>query len=155
MDKIVRSGIGHVFLRSWHQLSSRNYFGDVESGNVSEENISDTNPRIQFPSGNGGSAAEDQDELDGVDDRESEERNGDSTFLNLQYVLSVIWNCTDSSVQLCESLVRSSVIYEMLLQLSQPILVDSKYYSMEERCRCSASGSALEMIIKYQPINIY
>lgn len=39
-------------------------------------------------------------------------------FKNLQTILSVIWNCTDKSAQLCDSLVRCGVIQLCITELS-------------------------------------
>lgn len=47
------------------------------------------------------------------------------SFKNLQIVLSVIWNCTDKSLQLCESLVRGSVVHSMLSELTGTKLIDA------------------------------
>lgn len=47
------------------------------------------------------------------------------SFRNLQIVLSVVWNCTDKSAQLCESLVRGAVVHSMLSELAEAKLVQS------------------------------
>jgi hypothetical protein len=46
-------------------------------------------------------------------------------FTNLQTALSIIWNCTDKSVSLCDSLARASVVNQMLTELEHSWLVEA------------------------------
>ena len=48
-----------------------------------------------------------------------------TAFTNLQLVLSVIWNCTDKSVSLCDSLARAAVANHMLAELADTRLLDA------------------------------
>jgi len=81
VERIVRSGIAHVYLRVWQTIlaASNDY--------LSPENI--------------------------------------DSFRMLQTALSIIWNCTDKSVTLCESLVRVAVVNLFLSELASPSLFDA------------------------------
>ncbi|ELU04075.1 hypothetical protein CAPTEDRAFT_225602 [Capitella teleta] len=78
-DRIVKCGIGHVYLRVWQSVSSVEY--------LQKEN---------FPA-----------------------------YKNLQTVLSIVWNCSDKSVGLCDALVRAGVIHLFLSELDSCKLKDS------------------------------
>ena len=64
VEKIVKFGIAHVFLRAWECINTTDYLSPEK----------------------------------------------DIVFKNLQTILSVIWNCTDKSPQLCDSLIRCGVV---------------------------------------------
>jgi len=77
VERIVRCGIAHVYLRAWQSLSTVDYVADA------------------------------------------------TAFTNLQLVLSIIWNCTDKSVSLCDSLARAAVANHMLTELANTRLLDA------------------------------
>lgn len=53
-------------------------------------------------------------------------------FKSLQSILSIIWNCTDKCLQLCESLVNCGVIQQFFDELRHPDLQDSDLVCEEE-----------------------
>jgi len=77
VERIVRSGIAHVYLRAWQSLSTVDYIADA------------------------------------------------TAFTNLQLVLSIIWNCTDKSMSLCDCLARAAVANHMLAELGDSRLLDA------------------------------
>ena len=95
VDKIVRSGIGHVFLKFWGKLIEKNIFCFEE---ISSEQH-DQQENITFSTS-----------------------NNKNSFTNLQLLLSIIWNCSDSNLSLCESLVLSTCINKFYEELSKPQL---------------------------------
>lgn len=122
VEKIVRSGIGHVFLRLWGKLIDEDYLGlnDVDCGYHGES----------------ASGADHIDNNDNINNEHNNKNNNDNnkngknnnegiedSFRSLQMLLSIVWNCTDSSVSLCESLVSSASIYQILSELSKPQLI--------------------------------
>ena len=80
VEKLVKQGIAHVFLKVWRSVSDIDY--------LSSE---------CFPA-----------------------------FRNLQTILSIIWNCTDKSVALCEALIRCGVIQQFFSELSTERLKSSE-----------------------------
>jgi len=87
VDRIVRSGIAHVYLRAWRSITTIDYLDD----------------------------------------------ENDSAFTNLQLVLSIIWNCTDKSISLCDCLARATVVNQMLAELANSNLCDADLNSDSER----------------------
>lgn len=85
VERIVRCGIAHVYLRAWQSLSTVDYFTDA------------------------------------------------TAFTNLQLVLSVVWNCTDKSVSLCDSLARAAVANHMIAELADTRLLDADLASDPDR----------------------
>ena len=77
VERIVRCGIAHVYLRAWQSLLTVNYIADA------------------------------------------------TAFTNLQLVLSIIWNCTDKSVSLCDCLARAAVANHILTELADTQLLDA------------------------------
>lgn len=77
VERIVRCGIAHVYLRAWQSLSTVDYIADA------------------------------------------------TAFTNLQLVLSIVWNCSDKSVSLCDCLARAAVANHMLAELGDPQLVEA------------------------------
>jgi len=85
VERIVRCGIAHVYLRAWQSLSTVDYFTDA------------------------------------------------TAFTNLQLVLSVVWNCTDKSVSLCDCLARAAVANHMIAELADTRLLDADLASDPDR----------------------
>lgn len=85
VERIVRCGIAHVYLRAWQSLLAVNYLADA------------------------------------------------TAFTNLQLVLSIIWNCTDKSVSLCDSLARAAVANHILAELADARLLDADLTSDPDR----------------------
>ena len=77
VERIVRCGIAHVYLRAWQSLSTVDYITDA------------------------------------------------TAFTNLQLALSIIWNCSDKSVSLCDCLARAAVANHMLAELGDTRLLDA------------------------------
>jgi hypothetical protein len=53
------------------------------------------------------------------------EEDNDSAFVNLQLALSIIWNCTDKSISLCDCLARATVVNQMLTELADAKLCEA------------------------------
>lgn len=51
--------------------------------------------------------------------------NDASVFGSLQLLVSIVWNCTDKSISLCDSLARASVVSHLLTQLTECRLADA------------------------------
>lgn len=80
VDKIIKLGIAHVFVRVWKSVNS-----------------------VDFMNYDKYSCA----------------------FKNLQTALSIIWNCTDKSSQLCESLIKTHVLHDLIAELGSEKLSGS------------------------------
>lgn len=80
VDKIIKFGIAHVFVKVWKSVNAVNFMDY---------------------------------------DRYS------CAFKNLQTALSIIWNCSDKSSQLCESLVKTHVLLDLISELGSEKLCGS------------------------------
>ena len=72
IDKIIKFGIAHVFVRVWKSANTVDFMDYSKQG---------------------------------------------SAFKNLQTALSIVWNCTDKSPQLCESLIKTHVLHDFIQEL--------------------------------------
>ena len=72
-------------------------------------------------------------------------------FKSLQSILSVIWNCTDKSLQLCESLVNCGLVQQFFDELRHPELQNSNLVSETELYFVKAYLGVLHNIVRLCP----
>lgn len=70
---------------------------------------------------------------------------------NLRLVLSIVWNCTDKSSQLCESLVRGAAVHSMLSELAGAQLSLSNLGDKNRACLVRAYLGILHNIVHLCP----
>lgn len=129
VSRIVRAGIAHVYLRVWQSLS----------GALKEQVKEDLQGQGQDLEGEGD--LEGQGEEEDLKGRRKNLEEGQvkgelvdgRPFEVLQAALSIVWNCTDKSVELCESLARVSLLHLFLTELGAPALLHANLDADERR----------------------